>query len=149
MAKEKGKKEKYKNLKGKDFLITYFKDRGVTDEELRLCYLWDYFYNTDNLEPDDYGLDYAERQCKKIIEYRNTTLDELKQDWRKQPWAWPTAMEYAKVCGKVCREWVEGPGIHWCDYKGKAYVYGTGKGEVPVTEDMLKNGTWYVYTFSD
>ena len=39
--------------------------------------------------------------------------------------------------------------IHLCNYKGKSYYFGLGLEEPEVTDDMLKNGTWLVYTWSD
>ena len=63
------------------------------------------------------------------------------------PWE-HCGMKFQKICFQMYRECLKS-GIHLCNYQDKSYYFGLGLKEPEVTNDMLKNGTWLVYTWSD
>ena len=137
----------YENLKGRDFLRTYFHDHGVTDEELQLMDFWDGYNNCQNVVPDCDGLSYAEERLQSILNYRNLTADEVNEV--NAPWGWPTAMAFLKCYHKPPKTNKDVWCVMLCAYNGKGYYFGIGKEEVEITEDMRTNGKWFVYSFSD
>lgn len=56
--------------------------------------------------------------------------------------------KFQKICVPMKREFLSN-GIHFCRYRDKPYYFGIELDEPEVTDDMLENGTWLVYTWSD
>jgi hypothetical protein len=56
--------------------------------------------------------------------------------------------KFQKLCVPMKRSFLN-DGIHLCNYNDKSYYFGIGLDEPEVTEDMLQNGYWCVYTWSD
>ena len=101
--------------------------------------------------PNSDGLAYAERQADAIIAYRDVPVDRIFADGASPPWEWRTAKSFQKITdpGWIPEDPCGPGGIYECDYKGKSYYYGINKDETTVTNDMRKNGTWFVYTWAD
>jgi len=55
---------------------------------------------------------------------------------------------FQKIWVPMKREFLSN-GIHFCRYRDKPYYFGIELDEPEVTDDMLENGTWLVYTWSD
>lgn len=55
---------------------------------------------------------------------------------------------FQKMCFQMKKELLNS-GIYLCRYDSKPYYFGIGLDEPEVTNDMLENGTWLVYTWSD
>lgn len=142
--------KKYNDLLGKDFLISFFKDNHITDDEIALYDAWGGF-DVGKLTNDNYGINYAKRRDKAIIEYRDVTLDDLRKDYTIAPWAWKTSREFVRV-PYVKKEEIYplSHSILYCSYNNKIYFFNIGKEESsePELDDMIKNGTWYVYTWA-
>ena len=69
--------------------------------------------------------------------------------WNREMLPWKhCGMKFQKICFPMYKECLK-TGIHLCNYKEKSYYFGLGLNEPEVTDDMLKNGTWLVYTWSD
>lgn len=69
--------------------------------------------------------------------------------WTREMLPWEhCGMRFQKVYFPMYRDCLK-TDIHLCNYKGKSYYFGLGLEEPEVTDDMLKNGTWLVYTWSD
>ena len=81
--------------------------------------------------------------------YRKLSAEDVLRNIDNAPWAWPTAMHFEKSWGGAPRSNRDVCGVYLCSYGGKEYLFGIGKKEVPITEDMRKNGKWFVYTFAD
>ncbi len=140
----------YEGLKGAAFLKAYFHDHGVTEEEIDQYWCWGGFMVRQDLTADEEGLAYAARRVKKIIDYRDMTVEDVLHDESVAPWFWPTAKHFEEM---LYREPPDSNGVGACIiscyYKGNSYLFGIGKEEVEITEDMRKNGKWHIYTFSD
>ncbi|MBQ7624425.1 MAG: hypothetical protein IJS65_04030 [Clostridia bacterium] len=141
----------YKGLYGGDFLIAYFKDHGITDEEIELYIRWDCLpigRMRSRLTANALGIKYAKDRAESIIAYRDVTANTLWDGKYPPPWEHPYSMSFY-VINNIDRIPDELPiyDIYMCEYKGKRYYYGVGKEETPITEDMRHNGTWYVYTW--
>lgn len=69
--------------------------------------------------------------------------------WTREMLPWEhCGMDFQKVYGSMSRICLTS-GIHKCRYQGKSYYFGLGLDEPTVTDDMLENATWLVYTWSD
>lgn len=142
---------KYYNLHGADFLIAYFKDLGITDEEISLYASWKGFWGIAKTLPNEEGLAYAKERAGRIIDYRSTTLDQILEDEDCTPWAWPTAESFQPILtpDRIPQTNEDVYGIYSCIYNCSTYYFGIGKEEVQISQDMIANGKWYVYTFCD
>ena len=146
---------KYETMEEKEFLIQYFKDHGITNNEIILYQSWGGFDELGKgIKGDAHGLSYAARRVEKIIAYRDVTLEDLRKDFSVAPWAWPTAMEFCKIYGNapsVIRDNIKNHcGIYLCMYHKEMYFFNVGK-EEPTgdeLEEMLLAGSWLVYTYS-
>ena len=140
----------YQGLSGKAFLTAYFKDHGVTDEEIEWYGRWGCFPG-DSLLANAKGLMYAEQRTKNIIEYRSATVEDVHRNRCSPPWEWRYAKDFQKVLYLECipRSTPVKSGIYQCCYEDRWYYYGIAKEETPITEDMRQRGSWFVYTWSD
>lgn len=69
--------------------------------------------------------------------------------WTREMLPWEhCGMQFQKVYFPMYRDCLK-TDIHLCNYQDKSYYFGLGLKEPEVTDDMLKNGTWLVYTWSD
>lgn len=69
--------------------------------------------------------------------------------WTREMLPWEhCGMQFQKVYFPMYRDCLK-TDIHLCNYNNKSYYFGLGLEEPEVTDDMLKNGTWLVYTWSD
>ena len=144
---------KYDDMKGADFLVAFFRDNGITEEEIRLYSRWNAggFGVSSRLVADNDGLEYAQKRVRSILEYRKLSAEDVLKnmcDTEKIPWTWPSAMKFQPLL-RPPRSQKDVTGIYHCTYKGKSHLFGIGKEEVPITEDMSKNGLWSVYTWCD
>jgi len=142
-------KSKYENLSGEEFLVNYFRNHGITEDEIDLCYFWGHFLELNNLKANEKGLDYAASRTRKMIDYRLKTAEDVVKNYIDTPWAWQTAMDFSKLRKEPPKSNDEIYAITLCIYKNNSYLFGVGKEEVKITENMRKNGRWYVYTYSD
>ena len=147
---------RYEGIEGKEFLMQYFKDHGITDEEIMLYKSWGGFDELGRgIKGDDYGLSYAASRVEKIIAYRDVTLEDLRKDISVAPWSWPTTMSFCKIYGNapdVIRDNIKNHcGIYLCIYHNESYFFNVGKEEPTGAEleEMLLAGHWLVYTYSD
>jgi len=135
-------------------------DHAITfDEFLTIYNIYKKYEGLDvlkmnNEEQAEFDEKYPLLKMKKIIgctELTHETLDEyIKSGWwtRKMlPWE-HCGMHFEKVWGAMGRERIK-HGIYKCIYFGKPYYFGLGLEEPSVSDDMLENGTWLVYTWSD
>ncbi len=140
----------YQGLSGRSFLIAYFKDHGITDEEIEWYGRWGGFPNNSFLA-NAKGLQYAEQRTKCIIGYRSATVEDIHENRCTAPWEWRYAKDFQKVS---CLERIPDNipvkhGIYLCFYQNEYFYFGIAKEEAPITEDMRQNGKWYVYTWAD
>jgi hypothetical protein len=147
---------RYDGIVGKDFLIQYFSDHGITEDEISLYKSWGGFDEIGNgMKGDAHGLDYAARRVEKIVAYRNITLEDLRKDYSVAPWAWPTAMCFSDIYGYapdvISDNLKNHCGIYLCIYNNERYFFNVGKEEPTGNEleKMLLFGRWKVYTYSD
>lgn len=141
---------KYDGLNGKDFLIQFFKDNGITDEEIMYYDAWDCFYNCEKITNDEKGIEYAKGRVQSIISYRDMTLETLREDYDAAPWAW-RFKRFEDVPFVTKNELKPGSkSIFLCIYDKKLFLFNVGKEEPTgaVLDDMILNGRWSVYTFS-
>ena len=143
----------YKGLYGRNFLIAYFKDRGITDEEIEWYDRWGglpYGGPTNRMMANAEGMKYAKERADCIIAYRDVTADTIWKGSYPPPWEWNNAKDFQRVYDLRCiPDKIPVYRICECEYQGKSYYYGIGKEETPITEDMRVNGKWYVYTWAD
>ena len=91
---------------------------------------------------------------KHIIGCSKLTHDIINQylssnQWNRKMLPWEhCAMSFQKMCFPMNRDSLQ-YGIHFCRYNDKPYYFGIGLDEPEVTDDMLENATWLVYTWSD
>jgi len=143
------KNHNYQDLKGQELLQAYFRDHGLRRREIDLLDFWGYFRECHNMIADQRGMKYAYEVTEKMKHYRGLPAEYISKHLDEAPWYWPTAMKFYKLGYEppVSNEKVWG--IMECEYKGKCYLFGIGKDEVTITEDMRKNGNWSIYTYSD
>lgn len=149
-------KSRYDGLKNAEFLKAYFKDHGITDEEIVLYSSWHGFQDLGKgIENNQAGMNYAQRRVESIIAYRDMTLDDLRKDYDPAPWAWPSAMRFHKIYsytpGSMKHLLTVSNEIYLCVYEHKRYFFHIGKEEPKgeKLEKLLVDGTWLVYTWSD
>lgn len=93
-------------------------------------------------------------KMEKIIGCKNLTHEILEDYlssgwWNREMLPWEhCGMSFQKLCVPMSRSFLAGD-IYNCVYNDKSYYFGLGLEEPEVTDDMLKNGTWLVYTWSD
>ena len=140
----------YEGISGVEFLSAYLLDHGITEEELyRYIHFWYGFEITKDLHADEKGLAYVEGIVKELIEYREKPLDKVLEDWDDNPWSWPSTLSFQRCYRDPPKSNKNVWGIMNCSYNGNEYFFGIGKEEAKITEDMRKNGKWYIYTYSD
>lgn len=119
------------------------------ESELALYEFWNGYWGCSDTCADEEGLSYAADRLKRIVNYREMTMEDILRNENQTPWAWPTAMHFEKLYGEPPKDNRDIWTILSCLYNGKRYLFGIGKEEAVITEDMRKNGSWSVYTFSD
>lgn len=139
----------YKNLTGREFLTAYFLDHGITEREIELYESWDCFCECDRIFPDEKGLEYAARRVDELIRYRDKTGEEVAQKMADAPWYGMWTHDFRKLCRKPPKNNESVSCILGCIYQGKWLLFGIGKEEVEITEDMRKNGKWSAFTYVD
>lgn len=69
--------------------------------------------------------------------------------WKREMLPWEhCAMSFQRIYGSMSKNCLPYD-IYLCRYHGKPFFFGLGLNEPEVTDDMLENGTWLVYTWSD
>ena len=69
--------------------------------------------------------------------------------WERAMLPWEhCGMHFEKIYGPMSRLYLAG-GIYKCRYHEKAFYFGLGLEEPFVTDDMVKNGIWLIYTWAD
>lgn len=69
--------------------------------------------------------------------------------WERTLLPWEhCGMHFEKMYSPICQQNLAF-GIHKCLYNGESFYFGIGLEEPIVTDDMLKNATWLVYTWAD
>ena len=145
-------RSRYDGLCNRAFMERYFRDHGITDEEIELYASWGGFFDIGRLENDDHGMEYVRDRVASIKAYRNVTLDDLRYNYDDAPWAWPTAMRFQGIGFKVThRDLRIGGGILLCVYGNKQYFFNVGKEEPTgaLLERLIADGEWRIYTYSD
>ena len=94
-------------------------------------------------------------KMKEIIGYSELTHDVLDEYiysggwWERKMLPWEhCSMRFQEVYGPMNRASLLN-GIYRCDYYKKSFYFGIGLKEPSVSDDMLKNGKWFVYSYSD
>ena len=94
-------------------------------------------------------------EMKKIIGCEEVTHEIVGEYLRRGFWntrkllSWEhCGKNFQKIYFTMCREYLNS-GIYLCNYQDKSYYFGIGLKEPEVTDDMLKNGIWLVYTWSE
>ena len=147
---------RYDGMKNGEFLINYFRDHGITEDEIKLYKAWGGFRDLGRgLQNDERGMAYAKDRVESLKAYRDITLEDLREDYNHTPWAWPTAMCFRRlydVSPSSIRSNLNGEGdIYLCVYEDKQYFFNVGKEEPQGEElvELLLRGSWSVYTYSD
>lgn len=105
-------------------------------------------------EQDEFDKQHPLYKMQKIIGCSELTHEVLRDYistgwWNREMLPWEhCGMTFQKVCFPMYRECLK-TGIHLCNYQDKTYYFGLGLEEPEVTDDMLENGHWCVYTWSD
>ena len=93
-------------------------------------------------------------RMKEIIGCQEVTNEVLQEYlstgwWTREMLPWEhCAMKFQRIYGTMRRKCL-GHDIYLCRYQDKPYYFGIGIEEPIVTDDMLENGTWLVYTWAD
>ena len=148
--------DRYDGMENKEFLVNYFRDHGITEEEIELYSSWGGFVDLGTgIKNDEHGLSYAQGRVDSIKEYRNMTLEDLRKDYNDAPWAWPTAMRFYTIDSDspsyIRSSIYSRSGIYVCIFEKEWYFFNVGKEEPQgdLLEKMLREGEWLVYTYSD
>ena len=105
-------------------------------------------------EQDEFDEKHPYQKMQKIIgceELTHEVLDNYLSTgwWTREMLPWEhSGMKFQKLCVPMRKEFLKND-IHYCYYNDTPYYFGLGLKEPEVTDDMLKNGTWCVYTWSD
>ena len=135
-------------------------DHAITFEEFLTIYniykKYDDFValSMNKEEQEEFDKNHPLYRMEKIIGCKNLT-HEILHDYISTGW-WEREMlpwehcgkTFSKVYCKMSRECLKYD-IHFCRYNDKPYYFGLGLEEPEVTDDMLENGYWAVYTWSD
>ena len=106
------------------------------------------------MKKDKFDRKFTLYRMKKIIGCKELTHEILNNylrtgSWEREMLPWEhCGMRFSKMCVPMGKESLK-YGIHYCNYNGKPYYFGLGLKEPDVTDDMLENGYWAVYTWSD
>lgn len=135
-------------------------DHAITfDEFLTIYNIYKKYEDFDVLkmnqqEQDKFDANFPEHKMKKIIGCKELTHEAVQEYissgwWGREMLPWEhCGMEFSKVCVPMHRSFLTSD-IHHCIYHGKSYYFGIGLDEPTVTDDMLENAEWFVYTWSD
>lgn len=135
-------------------------DHAITfDEFLTIYNIYKKYDGLDVLkmtkeEQTEFDIKHQLIKMKKIIGCSELTHELLRNYlssgwWTREMLPWEhCGMKFQKICFPMYKECLK-TGIFLCNYKDKSYYFGLGLNEPEVTEDLLENGTWLVYTWSD
>ena len=135
-------------------------DHAITFEEFLTIYnIYKKYEGLDVLkmnqaEQDAFDENFPLYKMKKIIGCDELTHADVQNYissgwWNREMLPWEhCGMRFHKVYGSMGRGSLKS-GIHYCNYNDKPYYFGIGLDEPEVTDDMLENGYWAVYTWSD
>ena len=148
---QENKSESTEILRGAAFLQRCMRLAGITEEEINLFESWEGFYGAYKDKPNEAGFARAEKLIREIIEYRDVTLDDIRHRRKPIIWEWESSMAFQAInlIDRVPTRNGKVYGIYLCKYKGEEYYFGIGKEEPTITEDMIKNGEWSEYTWTD
>ena len=105
-------------------------------------------------EQDVFDRKYPLLKMEKIIGCKKLTHEALRNymysgAWNREMLPWEhCGMSFQRVSPPIHRNCLNS-GIYYCNYQDKPYYFGLGLDEPEITDDMLENGTWLVYTWSD
>ena len=135
-------------------------DHAITfDEFLSIYNIYKKYEGLDVIkmnqaEQDEFDKKHPVYKMEKIIGCDKLTHEILNDYissgwWNREMLPWEhCGMTFQKMCVPMRASFLESD-IHYCWYKDKPYYFGLGLEEPEVTDDMLQNGTWCVYTWSD
>ena len=158
----------YINIKSKVFskgmygvgLTKVVGGHAITFEEFLIIYeIYEKYAYCDVLkmnkaEQDEFDEKHPLSKMKKIIGCEELTHEILNEYihsgwWNREMLPWEhCGMAFQKMCVPMHRSFL-GTDIYYCNYNDKPYYFGLGLKEPEVTDDMLENGKWFVYTWSD
>ena len=136
----------YEGLKGKELMIAYFRDHGLTEEEIAIYDFWHCY--EPSVKPDEKGMAYMQEMTEKMIRYRDLTADEIRKDPSGAVWWWPNVLCFEGAVWEIPKTNADVKEILQCTYNGETYYFGIGKEEPTITEDMRENGDWRSQTFT-
>ena len=136
----------YEGLGGLELIEAYFRDHGITEEEIALHRSWGFHHYPD--KADEEGLAYAQRRTERMIRYRDVTADDIREDPSLAPWWWPNVLCFEGAVWEIPKTNADVKKILQCEYNGETYYFGIGKEEPPITEDMRENGRWTCQTYA-
>ena len=93
-------------------------------------------------------------EMKKIIGCTKLTHEILNEYlsrgwWEREMLPWEhCGKRFQEICVPMRKEYVTQE-IHSCHYQDKVYYFGLGLDEPTITDDMIEQGVWFVYTWSD
>ena len=135
-------------------------DHAITFEEFLTIYnIYKKYDGFDVLkmtqeEQDKFDREHPVYKMQKIIGCDKLTHEILDKYissgwWNREMLPWEhCGMAFQKVYCPMRRESLKHD-IHFCRYNDKPYYFGLGLEEPEVTDDMLENGYWAVYTWAD
>jgi hypothetical protein len=92
---------------------------------------------------------------KKIIGCNELTHEQVHKYicsgwWNREMLPWEhCGMKFQRRCMPMSKIFLTTGDIHYCHYNDKIYYFGLGLKEPELTNDMLENGDWFVYTWAD
>lgn len=135
-------------------------DHAITfDEFLTIYNIYKKYQGLDVLkmtqeEQDDFDKKHPVYKMEKIIGCKKLTHEILNEYissgwWEREMLPWEhSGKRFQKMCVPMSANFLKSD-IYFCRYNDKPYYFGLGLDEPEVTDDMLENGYWAVYTWSD
>ena len=135
-------------------------NHAITIDEFMTIYkIFKKYEGLDLLKMNQEEQDAFDKKCPTSKIKRNNSCDKLTHEtlhnyicsgwWNREMLPWEhCGMQFQKLCVPMQKEFLE-TGIYLCNYNDEPYYFGIGLAEPEVTDDMLKNGHWRVYTWSD